>query len=194
MTRTRMAQLLPTTAMAFLSLVAACDEDPACEGAPEGVLVSLVDHRAWRIAEPGEDPWLAHRPEDVSCPEGARSSEDFAELPSFGVDTGLCPYTTVTQPTTTAICEGEALYVWLWRFQLTGPEGAEATMAVALEDDVVWQQTVPIPARSALVALTVPVPPTPAGTPIRFHVRNHGDNGYQLLGLMRCRGACTPAS
>jgi hypothetical protein len=188
-----------TTGLALSAVLAlgsqlGCDEAPTCEPAPEGVLVSLVDHQAWRLAEPSEDPWRAHRPADVSCPDGARTSEDFAELPSFGVDTGLCPYTTVTQPTASAICEGEALYVWLWRFALTGPEGAEATMAVALGDSVVWEQVVPIPARSALVALTVPVPPTPAGTPIRFHVRNHGDNAYQLLGLARCRGACTPAS
>lgn len=173
-------------------LVAACDSAPTCEEAPEGVLVSLVDHAAWRLASPEEDPWRAHRPADVACPEGSRSSEDFAEMPSFGVDTAACGYTTVIQPTRSDLCAGEALYIWLWRFPLTGPEGATATLGVALGEAVVWEETIPIPARSALVALTVPVPPTPAGTPIRLHVRNHGENTYQLLDLARCRGTCTP--
>ncbi len=189
----RFSQAAAALALSSLLVLApACDAGPTCEPSPAGVLIPVVDPELWRLAEPEEDPWRTFRPADISCPEGSRSSEDFAEMPSFGVDTGLCPYTTVTQRTGSAICEGESLYIWLWRFQLTGPEGAEATMAVALGDAVVWEQVVPIPARSALVAVTVPVPPTPAGTPIHFHVRNHGDNTYQLLDLARCRGTCSP--
>lgn len=177
-----------------LSLMACDNNDNAmCEKAPPDTLVSVIDHNTWRLAAFDEDPWKAHRPENIECAAEGRVAEDFAGIYSFGVDTGLCPFTTVVQPLTTDICDGEQLYVWLWRFQLTGPEGSTSTLAVVIGDEPVWEAIVPIPATSALVALQVPLPHGYAkGTPIHFHVRNHGNNNYQLLDLGRCNGNCSP--
>ncbi len=190
--------LVVATLLAASSSHGACDggaaPPAACEPAPEGRLVSFIDHHAWALADPGADPWAEFRPaDDISCPPEARKTEDFAGILSFGVETPDCQYTTVSQPITSAVCEGEQLYVWMWRFALTGPPGSSANIGVQLGEDRIYEIEIPIPATSALTAMPVPLPgPYPAGTPIHFHVRNHGDNAYQLLDLARCRGECAP--
>lgn len=167
--------------------------EPACELAPADTLVTVIDHALWTLAPSESDPWAEFRPESIECPPAARLQEDFAGIDSFGVETKSCNYTTVVQPLKTAICKGEQLYVWIWRFALSGPPGSKSHIVVAIDTDVVWQAEVDIPAPSALIALPVALPRAyPAGTPIYFHVRNHGDNSYQLLDLARCVGTCSP--
>jgi len=164
-----------------------------CEPAPAGTLATVIDHVLWTVAPAETDPWAEFRPETLDCPETSRKHEDFAGIDSFGIETKSCNYTTIAQPLKTAICGGEQLYIWIWRFALTGPVGATSHIGVQIGDDVVWSTEIPIPAPSALVAMPVALPgPYPAGTPIYFHVRNHGDNAYQLLDLARCVGTCAP--
>ncbi len=51
-------------------------------------------------------------------------------------------------------------------------------------DRMLWTDTRPIPGPAGLEATRVPLPEdVPAGTPIFFHVRNHGQNSYELLEL-----------
>ena len=153
----------------------------------------LVDHDLWRLATVEEDPWREARPADPSCDVTGRQPEDFAGQYSFGIDIALCGYTTVVQETLEDVCAGESILVWLWRFALTGPEGSEAHIAVQIGDELVFEDVVPIPNTSALKVDSYPVTKShPAGTPITFHVRNHGNNSYQLLELARCLGACKP--
>ncbi len=153
----------------------------------------LVDHDQWRLATVEEDPWSEVRPVDPSCDVTGRQPEDFAGQYSFGIDTALCSYTTVVQETLEDVCPGESILVWLWRFALTGPEGSEAHIAVQLGDELIFEDVVPIPNTSALKVDSYPVKQFhPAGTPITFHVRNHGNNSYQLLEIARCLGACKP--
>lgn len=172
------------------SVLSACTDDVAesalvCARPAEGTSRMLVDHDAWRLATAEEDPWAQYRPgDDISCPEGARKTEDFAGTYAYSVITLDCGYTTVVQATIADACEGEDLYVWLWNYQLTAPEDAQAHLAVQIGDTVVWSETREIPGPSELEATRVPLPEdVPAGTPIYFHVRNHGANSYELLEL-----------
>lgn len=165
-----------------------------CRAVTEARREPLIDHDLWRLAEPDEDPWRAHRPEDITCDPTGRQPEDFAGTYSFGIDTALCAYTTVIQETATDLCPGEEVLVWLWRFALTGPEGANAHIAAMVGDELLFEDIVPIPATSGLkVDPYVAKRFHPAGTPITFHIRNHGNNTYQLLELSRCQGTtCRP--
>ncbi|MBL8141732.1 MAG: hypothetical protein JNM38_11515, partial [Acidobacteria bacterium] len=70
-----------------------------CQPPAQGQSRMLVDHDAWRLTTPDEDPWVAHRPaDDIGCPSGARKTEDFAGTYAWSVITADCPYTTVVQP------------------------------------------------------------------------------------------------
>jgi len=156
-----------------------------CERPVDGASRMLVDHDLWRLATAAEDPWAEFRPgSDISCPEGARKTEDFAGTYAYSVITAGCSYTTVVQETIADACKGEELYVWLWNYALTASENATAYLEVQLGDTVIWAETRPIPSTAALEATRIPSPEdVPMGTPIYFHVRNHGSNSYELLEL-----------
>jgi hypothetical protein len=187
-----MAQRISVPALALLAtgLVSGCGDDAGseplvCVRPASGESRMLVDHDKWRLATLEEDPWSDFRPtEDIACPEGARKTEDFAGTYAYSVITTSCGYTTVVQETVANACKGEDLYVWLWNYALTAPENATAQLGVQLGDTLIWSDTRPIPGPSALEATRVALPEdVPAGTPIYFHVRNHGSNSYELLEL-----------
>lgn len=172
-----------------------------CNDTPEDGLVcvplavgrrhALVDFAQFEVASPEEDPWAEFRPPDVACPATARGPEAFGDLPAYAIVTTACPYTTVVQPTLEDSCRGDTLFIWIWRFALTGPEGATAHIGIQIGDEPVWEVAVPIPADSDLIVENIPLTRDhPVGTPIYLHVRNHGSNSYELLGLARCNGQC----
>lgn len=177
-------------AMVSFFVVNGCADDGSgrtrlvCEAAVEGQPRPLIDHDLWRLAEPREDPWAQFRPEDVACPEGARQAEDFAGTYAYSVVTSACPYTTVTQMILADVCAGESFYIWLWNYALTAPENAIAHIGVKV-GTLEWSTTRAIPGPSNLVAEAIKVPEDiPQGTPVYFHVRNHGTNSYELLDLV----------
>jgi hypothetical protein len=58
----------------------------------------------------------------------------------------------------------------------------EGYAAVAIGDDVEWEYRVAIPTASHLAADGwIAEDDVPAGTPIRFHVHNHGINSWNLV-------------
>lgn len=166
----------------------ACEDDPVdaglkCTPVIDGESRPLVDHALWVSATVEEDPFAEHRPADLDC-ESAGKLEDFAGSPALEVNTAACGYTTVVQPTLAPACQGETFFVWLWNYALTAPDGGTAFLAVQVGDDLVWQgqRAIPSPANLTYDHLTLPRD-VPAGTPIYFHVRNHGLNQYELLDL-----------
>jgi hypothetical protein len=172
-----------------------------CTSTPEDGLVcvplaagrrhALVDFAHFAIASPEADPWAEHRPEDIACPPSARGPETLGELPTYTIVTTACPYTTVVQPSLEDSCQGDSLFIWIWRSALTGPEDATAHVGVRIGDEPIWELAVPIPADADLIVENIPLTRDhPAGTPIYLHVRNHGSNSYELLGLARCNGQC----
>lgn len=142
----------------------------------------LVDHRAWAELPVGEDPWN-DRPSDATCAEGF-GYEIFQDQDSYVVDTSLCRYRTAEQPTLTEIRAGEEVVSQLWYFELFGPPGAEAHVALRIGERDLLDEVIPIPATSALLrAKFIADDPIPAGTPVMLHVHNHGANQYYLLEL-----------
>jgi hypothetical protein len=174
--------------------VTACgDEALVCPPLAEGARLVVVDHARWVLAEADEDPWVEFRPADITCDESGRQFEDFGGQLSYGIDTGLCGYTTVIQESLEPLCAGDMLYVWIWNFGLSGPEGSAAHLGVDIDGERVFEKTLPIPGPSGLVAQGFPVTVDhPRGAKVAFHVRNHGANSYQLLELGRCTGDCAP--
>jgi hypothetical protein len=179
----------------LLTPIAGCDDDatqgPACAPPVDGeARVQLIDHNLWVIATPEEDPLVAIRPaDDITCPDLDREAEDFAGTFSYSIDTPRCPYTTVVQPLLASVCAGDRLYVWMWHFELTAPENSNAHLQVLIDGDPIWDTTFAIPGPSGLTIEEVLFTRSyEAGTPIAFHVRNHGNNTYNLLELSAIRG------
>lgn len=188
----------PGRAATLVLMLTGCEDAPEaqrglrCEPAVTGSPRALIDHDKWRVATPKDDPWVEFRPPDIACPEGSRQPEDFAGTYAYGIITSRCPYTTLVQETLADACKGESLYIWLWNYALTAPENSTAMLGVEL-GGTRWSVTRPIPGPAALVAEEVILEDdVPRGSPIFFHVRNHGSNSYELLDLIIVAPGDTP--
>lgn len=143
--------------------------------------VSLVDQSAWVELPADDDPWN-DRPPDSACEPEGYGAELFGDVPSYFVDTARCGYRTVTQASLTEVRAGEEVVVRVWYFDLYGPDGAEAHLALRIGERDVVDETIAIPAATALIREHfVAGEAIAAGTPITLHVHNHGANQYYLL-------------
>lgn len=149
--------------------------------APHANRVSLIDHNAWLVLGPDEDPF-EDRPDAVECAEQGVKPEELGGEIAFGVDTGPCRYITARQVSRQYVAAGETLVVRLWHFQLNAPSPAEAHAVVQVDGMRVLDQRVPIPAPGGLIKVALPVDrAVPAGAPIYFHLHNHGENSWALV-------------
>lgn len=110
--------------------------------------------------------------------------ELLASEPVFSVDTGGCKYITARQPALRDVTQGETLIARVWHFALNADESAEAHVALRIGESTVLDQAVPIPSQGGLIAIEeVATRAFPAGTPVFFHLHNHGDNSWSLVEL-----------
>lgn len=147
------------------------------DGGTDGGTFDLVDPYAWVALGAEDDPFASHRPETVECEPEALS----VDLGLFEVDTGACDYLSASQPSLAAVAAGDRLGVLMYHDSLTFWTEAEAHVALALGDDVVWEASIAIPASSEVYSVELEAPAdAPAGTPVTFHLHNHGSNTWNL--------------
>lgn len=145
------------------------------------VRTSLVLPELWTALDAKSDPFADRLPM-VRCLPGAVAAETLSEERVLGVDTGPCNYLTALQPTLRDVQPGDTLKVRLWHFELSAPEQAEAHAAVMIDDLTVLDERVPIPQPGGLIVRQVVAERAiPAGTPVYFHLHNHGENSWALV-------------
>ncbi len=94
----------------------------------------------------------------------------------------LCNWLTLEQPSLRAIRAGDEVEVRARHSQLTAPVPGTATMGFVIGDEQVLEYSVAIPSDFAFPSETWTAPRDyPAGTPLLFHVDNHGANEYMLI-------------
>lgn len=144
--------------------------------------VALVRHPSWELVPESDDIFLPLRPDDWFCDPSAFRFEILSGQPSVEIKSELCNYLTIRQPIREPVRQGDELYISLWHFQLTIPSGALVYMAVSANGCVLWEEQRRIPTTAALLEARFPAPfPMADGTPVYFHVQNHGANTYHLL-------------
>jgi len=150
--------------------------DTAAGPLPSGTF-ELVAPEAWSMLDASMDPFAGHRPAEVTCDPDALD----VDLGLFEVDTGLCDYLSAGQPSLTTVRAGEVIEVLMYHGSLTWWEGATAHVAVSIDGVVLWEETIGIPAASEVYIAEVPSPVAVSpGTPIVFHLHNHGSNTWNI--------------
>ncbi|MEE2827753.1 MAG: hypothetical protein VX498_01075 [Myxococcota bacterium] len=168
----RLATLLQAGTVAVLALaISACPEsEPA-------TIQSLINHEAWVEVSPGLDPFDDHRPAEVECTEGGWGMEDGV----FEVETDRCPYGTFTQPLLYEPLTDTPIRISLWHLGLFATPPTEGHVVVQIGDETLFQEFPAIPAESELWDWSgVPTEAHEAGSPIYFHLHNHGTNSWRL--------------
>ncbi len=173
---------LHVVCLLLLLMVWGCAQESEPESIEPGELVvePLIAADSWRQVGADEDPFANVRAEDASCERGALTQE----LGGIEVDTGVCDHFSAVQPLLTDVDVGDTLTIVAWHSVLffPGAEPATGHIALAIGDEVVWEQTSPIPGPANAWNESIDSPiKAPAGTPVTFHVRNHGNNTWNLL-------------
>jgi len=148
--------------------------------APAAAAIRLVDADAWREQEAAADSFADHRPAELQCPSNSWHDEDG----SLEVETGYCNYLSLVQPSQAAVQAGDTLHLVLWHGDLAFEAPASAHVAISIAGKPVWEAAVDIPAGAEIYDLRVPVGfDAPAGSPVEYHLHNHGYNTWTLLSL-----------
>lgn len=163
---------------AVQQLLAGCSGGTPLQSPP----AALIRNPSWELVPEEEDPFLDMRPADWFCDPSGHRFEVLQGRPSLQVETQFCNYVTLRQGIREPVRQGDELYVSLWHFQLTIPSGAVAHMAVAANGCVLWEARRRIPTTAEFLESRFPAPfAMPEGTPVYFHIQNHGANTYHLL-------------
>lgn len=163
------------------------DEAPACEEVDRHP-VSLVALGSWSLTDAAGDPFAEERPGEVECEIGWGPENGV-----FEVDTEACNYGAFTQATLGDIAVGDTLELIMLHDALFAEEPAEAHVGVAIEDEVMWETTLPIPSPPGYVRPTwTATRDIASGAPLHFHVHNHGYNNYRVVDVVRTRDCDVP--
>ena len=152
---------------------------PGCGGDPGPR--ALIDHDAWELVSPEQDPFYDSVSQPVDCPRGAYRVEGEAEEQVFEVDTGLCNYLGIVQPSLAEIRRGDVLEWSMWHLNLVSLEEARANVGLFVGGQVVWERTIPIPGPPAAYLIEIKAEfDAPRGTPVVIHIDNHGTNNWKI--------------
>lgn len=140
----------------------------------------LTSSDAWRPLAASEDSFPGHRPEEVNCPDNSYYPEGAA----LEVETGYCDYLSLAQNSLADLRRGDTLRLVLWHGDLGATESATGHAAIAIDGQVVWEETVDIPSRARIFDVRIPIDfDAPQGARVEYHLHNHGFNSWTLLQL-----------
>lgn len=127
----------------------------------------LLLHDGW--VGVGSDPWGGGPP----CDDFYLHEDEVVE-----VSTDTCPWVSLEQPLQRRVRSGTLYGGVVWDL-LYADNPARAVLGVAIDGEVVFEETVPIPTGAGDVPIELQVPRLEAGTPVLIHVHNHGLNRYE---------------
>lgn len=150
----------------------------------EVVPVRLAAPDDWvRVTQPERDVFAAMRPPGTTCDDSGYQVDPFTQ--SFEVQTGLCDYLTVRQPTLQPLAPGDVVSIRAFNYELSAPAPSEGYLGFAIDGVIEWEARVPIPGAAGPLSTDITFDRTlPAGTEMQLHVHNHGENSWELLSVM----------
>ena len=140
----------------------------------------LIDSSAWQTVEISQDPFASWRSESSSCDERGIKFEDSV----LEIDTGICSFYTGQQPLAASIREGDTLSWLIYHSALANTEPALGYVALQIGETIVFEKEVPIPFSSQVYGKRITAEfEAASGTPVYFHVHNHGANSWRMAHL-----------
>lgn len=126
----------------------------------------------------GDDPLASHRPEKVDC---NNLTGWYVEDGVLEANTAECNYLSLVEPAAAPARKGEVLKTALSHFDLTASQEAEAHIALLVESDIIWEQTIPIPTDAQVLEISIELErDIGEGDLVGIHLHNHGQNTWNL--------------
>jgi hypothetical protein len=147
----------------------------------EAVPVPIVEAAGWVRLDDAADPYLSERPADLAP---CREEGVITEAGTLEVDTGKCDWATFTQAALRRVEATDHLEIVGWYGNLIAPEPGEGRLVLRIGDRELWDKRVTIPSNGGFILERVVLDgPIEAGTPLLFHVHNHGANTWNLASI-----------
>lgn len=149
----------------------------------------LVHAARWEALEVSDDPVAAaNLSAETQCSTSALTVELTDDGLYLDLDTSECSWLTVTQTSLVPLQKGDTLRVWAFRWPMVVAEG-EALLSLSAGDPplTLWEARPLLPQeRSELYYDDIYIQSAiPSGTPLYWHVANHGQNVWSLVGLLK---------
>lgn len=142
-----------------------------------GSLEALALPMLWKPVAADADPLVEHRPAEVVCALGSW----LLEPEGLEVNTQTCNYASFGQPSLVEVVPGARIVGSLYHFDLFAAEAATAHVALSIGDALIWEQEIAIPGPANAFTIDLPASfAAPVGTPVNFHLHNHGQNTWTL--------------
>jgi hypothetical protein len=155
----------------------------ACNGPKE--IEPVVRADAWTVVPLERDPYAEHHP-GTECPPASFGVEDLGGEDTFFINVQDCAYLTIEQPSLVEVEKDDLLRIRLWHFRLQALGASTATITMTIGGEPILDEKIPIPSDSKLIATINPIGlDAEAGSPVVFHLRNHGNNSYNLIEVSR---------
>ena len=159
--------------------------DSTPDAAVDAAVLELTQPEAWTAAEVPH-PWSV----DGSGCEPIWIVEEYDGLRVAEIDTRECGHQTLVQPLETRLTPGTRLTIVGFHFALTAPRAATGHFVIGLGETVLVDEEFVIPGAAGgferIIELTEDVP---AGTPIYWHIRNHGANRWILVSFQAVKSS-----
>jgi hypothetical protein len=158
---------------------------PPVEPDPDDpVPVTLARYDGWvRVTDADQDLFADQRPSSAVCDDAGWLFDPLTQ--TLEVQTEVCDYLTVGQPTQVALEPGDVITVFAYHDLLTASEPAQGYMALAIGGQIEWEHNVPIPGDPGVIEQQFTIDRAlPVGAPMQFHVHNHGPNTWELAAVL----------
>jgi hypothetical protein len=141
----------------------------------------LVGAEDWTPRARERDPFVGEEPPPACDLPGVRLEEEQGWLE---LDTTECGFITVAGGARDDVEQGQELALAVSHFDLEASEPATAELRLRFEECDVWSESIAIPSSANLIEARFDSPcPITQGGQVLFHLRNHGENTYQLRSL-----------
>lgn len=148
---------------------------------------TLIDNNIWVLLDATQDPFHnAKDPKATECRDVDAKPEVVGDELWYDIETHSCAYATSSQPLQDAMVEGAPINFRIWHYkQTTADSDYRVVLAVGAEPTIIYEATVAAPNdKGGLLFGEFPAPAAfPKGTPVYWHLSNHGDNTWGMIEL-----------
>lgn len=142
----------------------------------------LVNNALWQVVGQADDPFSAGP--SAPCPPLSSTDESLGGELVYAIRTERCPALTVRQSSRRDVLAGDSVSLRFYHSALTAPEPATALILVQLGEREIFRRELAIPSEAAEISDIWQADESfPKGTPVLFHVQNHGENEYALVAI-----------
>lgn len=162
-------------------LACGCSQaDPAGAKATPQPLVTL---QGWSSVPHPQDPFVTAS-DLPDCVEPTFRIEDDQQW--VEIDTTLCNWVTLAQAARVSVADGDQLEIDFSHYDLDAAAPASAELRLRFGDCDAWSKSIPIPSAALVYEERFRSPCSlNKGDKVLFHLHNHGQNTYQLKGILK---------